>query len=174
MLGALQLLSSNNGVRGSDTHLPFSRSWSAPKSKLARRTVAGFALALTVAVSIAPGPAAAVPANSTVDVSNDPGGFMGQHDTRWRSRAAKGVNVRISGLCASACTILLHHIPRDKICVTSGARIGFHTASQFSGTDQLLDYYPADIRAFIFDRGGLSPTMMWMTAPEVYRYFKKC
>ena len=117
----------------------------------------------------------AVPALAqTIDVSNDPGGFMGQYDTRWRNRAAKGVSVRISGMCASACTILFHHIPRNRICVTPGARIGFHTASQFSGTDQLLDYYPADIRAYIFERGGLSSTMMWMTAPDTYKFFRKC
>ncbi len=117
----------------------------------------------------------AVPATAqTVEVSNDPGGFMGQYDTRWRNLAAKGVNVRISGMCASACTILLHHIPRAKICVTAGARIGFHTASQFSGTDQLLDYYPADIRAYIFSRGGLSSDMMWLNAPESYKFFRRC
>ncbi len=110
----------------------------------------------------------------TIDVSNDPGGFMGQHDTRWRNHAAKGVNVRISGMCASACTILLHHIPRAKICVTPGARIGFHVASQFSGTEQLLDYYPADIRSYIFSRGGLSTEMMWMTAPDTYAFFRRC
>jgi hypothetical protein len=116
------------------------------------------------------GPATA----QTINVSNDPGGFMGQYDTRWRNWASKGASVRISGMCASACTILFHHIPRDKICVTPGARIGFHTASQFSGTEQLLDYYPADIRAYIFSRGGLSSAMMWMTAPETYKFFRKC
>lgn len=123
-----------------------------------------------LAGSLAGSPVAA----ETIDVSNDPGGFMGQHDTRWRSRAARGVNVRISGMCASACTILLHHIPREKICVTSAARLGFHTASQFSGTNQLLDYYPADIRAYIFKRGGLSADMMWLTAPDIFKYFRKC
>jgi hypothetical protein len=135
----------------------------------------GFSMRRLLAACLVFVAAAVVPASAqTIDVSNDPGGFIGQYDTRWRSRAARGVSVRISGMCASACTILLHHIPREKICVTPAARIGFHTASRFAGTDMMLDYYPADIRAYIFKRGGLSSAMMWMTAPEVYTYFRKC
>jgi hypothetical protein len=34
----------------------------------------------------------------------------------------------IDGLCASVCTIVLAALPRDKICVTSKAKLVFHAA----------------------------------------------
>ena len=36
---------------------------------------------------------------------------------------------------ASACTIVLGRVPRDKICVTSRARLGFHAAWKPAGSN---------------------------------------
>ena len=45
-----------------------------------------------------------------------------------RSCPRLGVNVRIVGPCQSACTVLLGHIPRNRICVMPGPSFGFHLA----------------------------------------------
>jgi hypothetical protein len=78
------------------------------------------------------------------------------------------------GPCKSACTVLLGRIPRGHICVTPEASFGFHSAKLESATQLLRSIYPADIRAWIGAHGGLKPDLVWMQAPEIYRYFKKC
>lgn len=121
--------------------------------------------------------AAIVPAASlaeTIDVSDNHGGSVAQYDSRWAALAARGVNVRIVGPCQSACTVLLGHIPRSKICVTPGASFGFHQAHLPSATATLWSGYAADIRAWINQHGGLTPEFIWMRAPDTYRFFKKC
>jgi hypothetical protein len=85
-----------------------------------------------------------------------------------------GVNVRIVGPCQSACTILLGHIPRGRICVTPNASFGFHLAKKQIGTDIMLRSYQADIRGWIDRHGGLRKDFIWMRAPDIYRFFKKC
>src|SRR5690348_7061391 len=58
----------------------------------------------------------AVPALAeTIDVYDNHGGSVFQYNARWVGLAARGVDVRIVGPCQSACTILLGHIPRNKI-----------------------------------------------------------
>jgi hypothetical protein len=64
----------------------------------------------------------------TIDVYDDHGGSVAEYDARWSELAARGVNVRIVGPCQSACTVLLAHIPNERICVTPQASFGFHLA----------------------------------------------
>ena len=117
----------------------------------------------------------AVPAMAeTIDVFDNHGGSVVQYNARWAALAARGVDVRIVGPCQSACTILIGHIPRNKICVMPAARFGFHLARLESATQLLWNAYPADIRAWINARGGLKKEFFWMGAPDVYRYFRKC
>jgi hypothetical protein len=72
---------------------------------------------------------ASLPARAeTIDVSDNPGGPVAQYDARWAENARRGVSVRIVGPCQSACTVLLGHIPRSRICVTAQAQFGFHLA----------------------------------------------
>jgi len=110
----------------------------------------------------------------TIDVFDDHGGVVPDYDAKWTDLAARGVSVRIVGPCQSACTILLGHIPRDRICVTPQARFGFHLAKFPRSTAMLWDAYAPDIRAWIDARGGLKPDFMWMGAPDTYRFFHKC
>ena len=117
----------------------------------------------------------ALPASTeTVDVSDNHGGIVRQYASRWSELAARGVDVRITGPCQSACTVLLGHIPRSKICVTPAARFGFHLAKVESSTQMLWNAYQPDIQAWINQRGGLKKDFIWMGAPDTYRYFKKC
>jgi hypothetical protein len=110
----------------------------------------------------------------TVDVSDNHGGSVAAYDVRWAGLAAKGVSVRIVGPCQSACTVLLGHIPRDRICVTPQASFGFHLAHLPSAQATLWAAYADDIRQWIAGHGGLTPEFMWMRAPDTYRYFARC
>lgn len=118
---------------------------------------------------------AALPARAeTIDVSDDHGGSVAQYDARWAGLAARSVNVRIVGPCQSACTVLLGHIPRGRICVTPQASFGFHLAHLPQMTAVLWSAYAGDIKAWITAHGGLQRDFIWMRAPDIYRYFHKC
>jgi len=110
----------------------------------------------------------------TIEVSDNHGGSVAAYDSRWAADAARGVDVKIVGPCQSACTVLLGHIPRSKICVTPEASFGFHLAHLASATATLRSAYSADIRAWIDAHGGLTADFIWMRAPDVFRFFKKC
>jgi hypothetical protein len=111
---------------------------------------------------------------TTIDVSDSHGGSVVAYNARWRELAARGVDVRIVGPCQSACTILLAHIPRNKICVTPNGSFGFHTAKLPSATAMLWNGYQADIRTWINQHGGLTPAFVWMAAPDTFRFFRHC
>jgi len=110
----------------------------------------------------------------TIDVYDDHGGSVLAYDARWAGLARRGVNVRIVGPCQSACTVLLRHIPRSRICVTPAASFGFHLAKRQRGTDIMRAGYSADIMGWINRHGGLTYDFIWMSAPDTYRYFRKC
>jgi hypothetical protein len=118
--------------------------------------------------------AASVAAAETIDVSDDHGGSVAIYNQQWQEYAARGVSVRIVGPCQSACTVLLGHIPRSRICVTPQARFGFHMARRPDMTALMWRGYGADIRAWINAGGGLTPDFKWMGAPDIYKYFRKC
>jgi hypothetical protein len=111
----------------------------------------------------------------TIDVHDDLGGFVFMYQAKWEKLAAQNVDVRVSGRCTSACTILMGYIPRKDICVTENGSFGFHLATMQFATDQLWKAYPEDIRAWITKNGGLQfIKIMWLQAPEIFHYFKKC
>jgi hypothetical protein len=110
----------------------------------------------------------------TIEVSDSHGGSVAAYDSRWAGLAARGVDVKIVGPCQSACTVLLGHIPHSRICVTPNASFGFHLAHLQSATATLWNAYSGDIRAWINAHGGLTENFIWLRAPEIYRFFKKC
>ena len=109
-----------------------------------------------------------------VDVSDDHGGLLSAYQTQWALFAARQVDVRIVGPCVSACTVLVGYIPRQHICVALGASLGFHWATTGFTTQELWSAYPSDIRQWISQHGGLTNQMIWLQAPRIYRYFRKC
>jgi len=110
----------------------------------------------------------------TIDVYDDHGGLVPEYDAHWAQVAARGVSVRIVGPCQSACTVLLGHIPRDHICVMPEARFGFHLAKTERSTAILWGAYDNDIRQWINAHGGLTHDFIWMGAPDIYNYFRRC
>jgi hypothetical protein len=118
---------------------------------------------------------AALPVGAeTIEVSDNHGGSVAAYSARWAGLAQRGVSVRIVGPCQSACTVLLGHIPRNKICVTPAASFGFHLAHLPEATATLWAAYPAGIKAWIKAHGGLTHEFIWMGAPDTYRFFQKC
>src|SRR5437667_8666684 len=71
---------------------------------------------------------AAGPASATVRITDDFGGQIGRYIDRYTAMRDAGERVVIDGPCLSACTLVLGVVPRDRICVTTRARLGFHAA----------------------------------------------
>src|SRR5215469_18720088 len=69
-----------------------------------------------------------MPASATMRITSDSGGQIGPYLDKLQSVKRSGQSVVIDGRCLSACTMVLGVIPRDRICVTSRARLGFHAA----------------------------------------------
>ena len=110
----------------------------------------------------------------TIDVYDGQGGVLSSYQMQWATLAARGVKVRIIGPCVSACTVLVGYIPRRNICVMPNAHLGFHWATTEFHTQELWNVYPPDIRQWISQHGGLTSQMLWLQAPSIYRYFRKC
>ena len=73
------------------------------------------------------------PATATVRIANDTGGQIGPYLAKYRALRASGERVEIDGTCASACTMLLGIIPRNRICITPRASLLFHSAWDMEG-----------------------------------------
>jgi hypothetical protein len=110
----------------------------------------------------------------TIDVYDSHGGRVRTYDAEWAARARQGVSVRITGPCQSACTVLLRHIPRSRICVTPEASFRFHLGTNEDATRLMWSSYQADIKGWIKSRGGLHHEFLDLEAPEIYRFFKRC
>jgi hypothetical protein len=137
--------------------------------------------ALIVAIMTA---IAVSPASAAKRITDDPGGQLGPYLQRLAALRSSGEQVVIDGRCLSACTMVLGVIPRDHICVTPRAQLGFHAAwrpdetgrrvTSRDGTQLLMDNYPQQVREWIARRGGLSPQMMYLTGRELASMYPAC
>ena len=132
------------------------------------------AIMLTLAVS---------PASATKRISDDPGGQLGPYLQKLAVLRSSGEQVVIDGKCLSACTMVLGIIPRDHICVTPKAQLGFHAAwrpeagrqvTSLEGTELLMDNYPQQVREWIARRGGLTPHMIFLSGRELASMYPTC
>ena len=88
------------------------------------------------------------------------GGQIVAHWERWKALAAQGGEVEIRGPCWSACTLIMAHIPRERLCFDKNAELNFHQAMRPNGepvmkaTRWMVDQYPEDIRKWIKTMGG--------------------
>jgi hypothetical protein len=125
-----------------------------------------------------------LPASATMRITSDPGGQIGPYLENLASLRSSGEHVIIDGPCLSACTLVLGVIPRDHLCVTPRARLGFHTAWRpdqsgrpvvsRDGTQLLMEVYPQQVRNWIARRGGLSPRMMYLSGRELSSMYPAC
>jgi hypothetical protein len=112
-----------------------------------------------------------VSARADVRITRDFGGHVDQYKKRYAEIRERGERVIIDGICNSACTLVLGIVPLNKICVTPRASMGFHQAyydrrytagmyvQSYAGTDELMSYYPASLKEWIAEKGGLARQM---------------
>ena len=124
------------------------------------------------------------PASATIRIAGDAGGQIGTYLKRVEAMRQSGERVVIDGPCLSACTMMLGAIPRNRICVTSRAQLGFHAAYDLdqngrpvtsrAGTSLLMDHYPQHVRNWIARRGGLSGQMVYLSGRELSSMYASC
>jgi hypothetical protein len=122
--------------------------------------------------------------HAVVRIADDRGGRIGTYVDKYQDLRQSGETVIIDGLCASACTIVLGAIPRDRICVTSHATLGFHAAWDFGSngravtnpeaTQMLYAMYPSQVKRWIAQRGGLTPNMLFLRGKQLQAMYKPC
>lgn len=95
-----------------------------------------------------------------------------------------GERIVIDGPCPSACTLVLSTIPRNRICVTSKAVLGFHApqlvdqlgrksrSSQI--TRAVAASYPAAVRAWIQRNGGLKQKLIFLRGRQLSAIYPRC
>ena len=119
-----------------------------------------------------------------IRISNDQGGQIGPYLDTFAMVNRSGDKVIIDGPCLSACTMVLGMVPRDRICVTPRARLGFHAAwnpgengrpvTSNAGTRALWDVYPSRVRSWLLKRGGLKPRMVYLHGRELASMYTTC
>jgi len=122
------------------------------------------------------------PATATVRITNDTGGQIGPYLAKYRALRASGERVEIDGACASACTMLVGIVPRNRICVTPRARLVFHSAWDMQGDQTvaaegnriLWSIYPESVRQWIRRHGGLHSQILTLRGPELAAMFPAC
>jgi hypothetical protein len=123
-------------------------------------------------------------ATPAVRISDDHGGQIGRYLAKYHALRASGERVVIDGLCASACTMILGIVPRNRICVTPRAVLEFHTAYDFTasggqavnsdGNRILWSNYPSDVRSWIQQHGGLREQIVSLRGPELFAMYPAC
>jgi hypothetical protein len=124
------------------------------------------------------------PASATIRIAGDGGGQIGAYLQRHEAMRQSGERVVIDGPCLSACTMVLGAIPRNRICVTSRAVLGFHAAydldqsgrqvTSHGGTSLLMSHYPQHVKKWIARRGGLSRQMMYLSGRGLSSMYASC
>jgi hypothetical protein len=125
-----------------------------------------------------------VSASATVRIYEDRGGQIGDYLAKYQALRMSGERVVIDGSCASACTMLLGEIPRNRICVTPRAVLEFHTAwdltpsgtqiANSAGNKILWSSYPSDVRKWINRHGGLRSQILYLRGPELAAMYPTC
>ena len=145
----------------------------------------GVAGATILAVSLCVSTLCAIqPASAQFRIRDDRGGQIGPYLKQFAMLRDSGSRVVIDGTCLSACTLVLGTVPKDRICVTSRANLGFHAAWNPSsngrpvysseGTRLLWDIYPGNIRSWIKRKGGLTAKMIFLRGKELAAMYETC
>ena len=135
-------------------------------------------LGITVAV------VSVAPASAAMRIVGDAGGQIGPYLENLLRLRNSGQQVIIDGPCLSACTLVLGVVPRERICVTRRARLGFHAAwhpgengevvTSAGGTRLLMEIYPQNVRRWLASRGGLTRNMKYLTGRELASMYTTC
>ncbi|HXW50089.1 MAG TPA: hypothetical protein VEK31_11660 [Xanthobacteraceae bacterium] len=124
-------------------------------------------------------------AQADIRIVSDPGGEVASYIQKFRQVRASGQNVIIDGPCLSACTLLTGIVPKDRVCVTHRAALGFHAASYYDdasrtlvptrqGSELVMRLYPPEIRSWINNHGGLRPQLIMLRGRELSELYPTC
>jgi hypothetical protein len=124
-------------------------------------------------------------ASADVRIVNDPGGEVLSYVHKFHEMRALGERIVIDGPCLSACTLLTGIVPRNRVCVTNRAVLGFHAASYYDDTSRslvptragsrlVMQFYPPEIRSWIDRHGGLTPQLITMRGQDLATLYPTC
>jgi hypothetical protein len=131
------------------------------------------------------GVASSTMAAAEVRIGGDPGGEVSSYIRKYEQIRDSGERVVIDGPCLSACTLVTGFVPRNRICVTRQAVLGFHAASYYDdvsrslvptrrGSRLVMSFYPPEIRRWINRHGGLTPRLMTLRGRELTALYNTC
>jgi hypothetical protein len=124
-------------------------------------------------------------AQADVRILSSPGGAVDAYLAAFARVRHSGERVVIDGPCLSACTLVLSTIPRNRICVTRRAVLGFHaprwyypgsrqTMRASEATRAVTASYPPAVRAWIKKRGGLTQKVLYLRGKELMALYPRC
>ena len=120
-----------------------------------------------------------------VRIEASPGGEIGNFLAFFELLRESGQRVVIDGPCYSACTLALTVIPRDRLCVTPRAVLGFHAPMIIDREEEqvyrdpavthaVAEVYPARIRRWIRRNGGLTEQPIYLRGRELAALYPSC
>ena len=112
--------------------------------------------------------------STEVRILSSSGGVAVSYADFFRQVRESGKKVIIDGPCDSACTLVLNIVPRNRICVTRRAVLGFHAPAYVdrsgrvtrttAATRAVTASYPPPVRAWIKRKGGLKSDFIYLQA----------
>jgi hypothetical protein len=124
------------------------------------------------------------PSSAVTRIQNDMGGPIGKYLLMFAAIRDSGEHVIIDGNCFSACTLVTAMIPKQRICITKRAALGFHAGwidgfagrpmISTDGTRLLYEMYPATIRSWIAKNGGLGARTIVLQGSELAAFYPFC
>jgi len=123
-------------------------------------------------------------AQAAMRITGDPGGLIIEYAQRFLHARASGEQVIIDGACLSACTLAIAMLPRDQVCATPNAVLGFHAAwrptsdggkaTSSLATQAMMELYPTNVRSWIGRHGGLTSRMIFLHGRELASMVPTC
>jgi hypothetical protein len=127
---------------------------------------------------------ATLPGSAAIRILGSPGGQIGKYLNLYAMIRQSGEKVIIDGPCYSACTLVLSVLPKERICVTRNAVLGFHAAwkpdmlgrpqSVPEATRIMYETYPSPVRRWIKKKGGLTAKPIMLRGRELSAMYRRC
>ena len=141
-------------------------------------------IVFVVAFSVVLALFAMLPTRADLRILSSPGGMVDAYLAAFARVRQSGERVVIDGPCLSACTLVLVTIPRNRICVTRRAVLGFHAARWIDtnghtwrapeATRIVTASYPSGVRGWIKKRGGLTQKLIYLRGKELAALYPRC
>lgn len=139
-----------------------------------RRFISYSALSLSL---VTPALADIRSSSTEVRILSSSGGVAASYADFFGQVRKSGKKVVIDGPCGSACTLVLNIVPRNRICVTRRAVLGFHAPAYVdrngrvtrttAATRAVTASYPPAVRAWIKRKGGLKRDFIYLRGREL-------